>query len=149
VRVEVFLVRDGCVRKHRHSGRPHHVLGFDLGAHRRDCLWAGPDENHPYVRACLREISVLGKKSVAWMDGISSCERRCGEDQITSQIGVGGCSAGQMHRFGGLQDVGGIPVGIGVHGNRVDVHVACGADDPRGDLPPVGDEQLVDHDLTS
>jgi hypothetical protein len=41
-----------------------------------------------------------------------------------------------MHRVG---------VGGGMHRDRLDAHLAAGADDAKGDLAAVGDQDLVEH----
>ena len=40
-----------------------------------------------------------------------------------------------------------VAVELGVHGDRGDAELAAGADDPDGDLAPVGDQDLVEHRL--
>jgi hypothetical protein len=41
----------------------------------------------------------------------------------------------------------GVGVGGGVHGDRLDAHLAAGAVDAKRDLAPVGDKDLVEHAL--
>jgi hypothetical protein len=43
-----------------------------------------------------------------------------------------------MHRVG---------VGGGMHGDRLDAHLAAGADDAQRDLAAVGDQDLLEHGL--
>ena len=76
------------------------------------------------------------------MDRVGTGAGRGGEHQVTAQVGVGRCRAGQVHRLVGGGDVRGVAVGVGVQRHGGDVHLAGGADDAGGDLTAVGDEQL-------
>jgi hypothetical protein len=40
-------------------------------------------------------------------------------------------------------------IGVGVDGDGGDAHPAGGADDAGGDFAPVGDQDLLEHGLTS
>ena len=48
------------------------------------------------------------------------------------------------HRLVGQTHVLPVAVGLGEHRHRADLHLAAGADDPAGDLAPVGDQDLAD-----
>ena len=45
----------------------------------------------------------------------------------------------------GQLDVARVLVGLRVHGDRLDAHLAGGLDDPAGDLAPVGDQDFLEH----
>ncbi len=50
-----------------------------------------------------------------------------------------------MDRLVGLADVERVPVGVGEDRDRAHPEPPGGADDPAGDLAPVGDEEGFDH----
>ena len=45
----------------------------------------------------------------------------------------------------GLEDVQGVPVRVGIDGNRPYVHAAQGANDAASDLASISDENLAEH----
>src|SRR5262249_60425426 len=45
----------------------------------------------------------------------------------------------------GQAEVGGDAVGLGEDGDGLDAEVLAGADDPQGDLAPVGDKDALEH----
>ena len=49
-------------------------------------------------------------------------------------------------RLVGQADVQGVAVEVGVHRDGGDAELPAGADDPDGDLPPVGDHDLAEHE---
>jgi hypothetical protein len=65
------------------------------------------------------------------------------EDRADRQIGVARERRPDAVRLVGELDVQGIPVGIGVNGDRRDPHLAARADDPDGDLRRVRDQELL------
>ena len=70
-------------------------------------------------------------------DSIDSTNRyMLGEARLGAPEGVGLVGQSDMERF---------PVELGVDGHRGHTQLAAGSDDPDGYLPPVGDENLLQH----
>ncbi len=67
--------------EHRHTGGGHHLLGLDLGAHRRDRRDRRTDPRQSGIEHRRGEIGVLGEESVPGVDGVGArCPR--GRDQL-------------------------------------------------------------------
>ena len=49
--------------------------------------------------------------------------------------------------FVGHPDMHRVGIGGGMHGDRLDPHLAAGADHAQRDLAPVGDQDFVEHGL--
>lgn len=129
----------------RHPGGGHEFLGPGLGRHQLDGLDRRP---HPYETGVLHglgESGVLGEESVAGVHGVRARRERGAHDEVAAQIGVGG--RGPRQPYGGvrLPHVQRVGVGVRVDGDGGDAQRAAGAEDPAGDLAPVGDEQGADH----
>ena len=45
----------------------------------------------------------------------------------------------------GHLDVQGVPVGLGIDGDRLDAHPARGLDDPAGDFAAIGNQDTLEH----
>ncbi len=140
------LVRRHCVGvefvEHRHARGGHHLLGLDLGAHRRHRGNGRPDPRQPRVQHGSGEIGVLGEESVAGVDGVGA-GRPSRRDQLRAvQVPV---AALQAYPRIGLCDVRRAGVRVGVHGDRADAETSAGGEYPAGDLAPVGDQYSCDH----
>src|SRR6185312_7474149 len=59
------------------------------------------------------------------------------------QVGVGAAGPVQGVGLVGQTDVEGVGVRVRVHGDRGELGVGAGADDADGDLPAVGDQDLL------
>ena len=139
------LVRAQIARRYRHPGRDHPFLGGVLQAHRADAVGVRSDPDQAGVDHRLREVGVFAEEAVAGMDRLRAGFFRGGDDLLTNQIALARRRRPDMHRFVRLTHVQRIGVGIRIDRNRADTHFARGADDPAGDLAPVGDEERLDH----
>ncbi|KMO75690.1 hypothetical protein MOBUDSM44075_03061 [Mycolicibacterium obuense] len=135
-RVRVELV------EHRNPGGGHHLLGFDLGAHRGHRGHGRPDPRQPCVDHGGREVGVLRKESVPGVDGVGA-----GSPRGCDQLGGVEVPAGALetHPDVGFGDVRCRCVGIGVHGDGADTQPSAGGEHPPGDLATVGDQNASDH----
>ena len=71
--------------------------------------------------------------------------RLCGVDQLAAvQVRLGGRRRTDRHGDVRRAHVGRQPVRLGVHGHRLEPFLVAGADDPQGDLTPVGDEDAFE-----
>ena len=67
-----------------------------------------------------------------------------GDDLVDDEVGLVRGSRAEVHGDIGCQGVGGLGVGIGVHGDGADAQAPARADDAQGDLAAVGDEDCVE-----
>ena len=138
------------LRAPRRTGTPavrHDPLGLDLRAHRVDRLRRRADPGQPGVDDRAGEVGVLGQEAVAGVDrvgagavrgGVSTAGRRRGR----SRPGVlpGSRTATSASRTYGS------PASASEWTATVSMpSVAAGAEHPRRDLGPVGDQQSADH----
>jgi hypothetical protein len=128
--------------EHRHTRCRHHLLGFDLGAHRGDRGDRRTDPREAGVDHRCGEFSVLRKEPVPGVDRVGAGRARGGDQLRCVQITAG---ALEPHPDVGLRDVWGCRVGIGVDGDRADPETAAGGKDAARDLTTVGDQDFSDH----
>ena len=107
-------VLDG-VRVARHGrdlGLVGELLGLDLVAHRRDRLGARPDERHAGLVERLRELGVLGEKSVARMHRLGAGVLDRLQDAFDHQIAFRRRRSTDVHRLVGHLHVQRVAIGI-------------------------------------
>lgn len=129
----------------RHVGGGHQLLGAGLRRHLLDRLDGRTDPEQPRVLDSCGEGGVLGEEAVPGVDRVGPRRERGGDDEVTAEVGVGGRGARQPYGEVGLAHVQGSGVRVRVHGDGGDAERPAGAEDPAGDLAPVGDEQGGDH----
>ena len=144
-RPEIEPLGDLDAVEHGHPGLAHQLLGPQLGPHRGDRVGRWPDPDEPRVLHGAGEVGVLRQEPVAGVDRVGAGPSRRVHEQVGAQVGVGRRGTRQPHREVGLRDERGVRVGVGVHCDDGEAHLAGGPRDPAGDLPPVGDEQRADH----
>ena len=138
------LVVERLVRS-RHDWHVHpdgQAAGGHLVSHGPDSGGRWPDEHEAGGGARLRETGVLGEEAVAGVNGLGARGAGSIEDLRDGQIALGCRRRSQPHRLVGQHHVERLPVGLGKDGDGGDAHLAAGADDPNGDLAPIGDEDL-------
>ena len=138
------LILAVIARHHRYAGRFHQRLGRRFRAHEPDGRGRGTDEHQARVGAGLREIGVLGKKSVAGMHGLRAGLAHGVDDGVDAEIAVLCRRRADQHRLVGERDMHRIAIGVGEHRDRAQSHAPGRADDPAGDLAAVGDQELVE-----
>jgi hypothetical protein len=70
------------------------------------------------------------------------------EDIRDVQVTVLGFSRADAEFFVGQHGVERCPVGLGIDGHGFDAQFLGGPDDPEGDFPPVGDQDLREHEAS-
>jgi len=80
------------------------------------------------------------------VDRVGTRPSRGIEHEVDAQVGVARRVAGEAYGVVGLADVRQGGVGVGVDRDGLDAERTAGAEDPRGDLGAVGDEESTDHD---
>ena len=80
------------------------------------------------------------------MDGLGARLPAGVDDLVDQQIGLRGLRRADMHLLVGHLDMERAGIGVGIDGNRRDPHLPGGLDDTAGDLAPVGDQNLLEHE---
>jgi hypothetical protein len=99
----------------------------------------GPDEHHAGGGAGARKRGALGEKSVSGMERRGPALFGGADQGLGGEITLG---RPERHGFARELDMRRVPVGIREDGHRGDLHLVQGAQNPAGNLPAVGDENL-------
>ncbi len=91
----------------------------------------------------LREVGVLGQEPVPRVDGVGAAALGHVEELVHHEVGVRRRAAAEGVGLVGGLDVQGIPVRVGVDGDRRDARVPARPGNPDGDLTAVGDQDLL------
>jgi hypothetical protein len=135
-----WLVRS---RHDGHSGATCRLTRGRLAPHQCDRFRRRADEDQPGIVARAGERFVLGKKSVARVDGVGS-RGACGIYQaVNAEITFGGRVGSNRNGFIGHANVQRGAIAVGVDGNRPEPEVATRPNDTNRDLTPVGDQDLA------
>ncbi len=128
--------------EHRHARGGHHLLGLDLGAHRRHRGDRRADPRQTGVQHGRGEIRVLREESVAGVDGVGT--RRTGRrDQLLCvQVAVAALQTYPRIRLGDMRRAG---IRVGVHGDGADPETTARGEHPARDLAAVGDQHSCHH----
>ena len=116
---------------------------MDLAAHQGDHLRRRTDEGEPRLATRRREGAVLGEEPVARVDGIRLRATGDVEQPVDAQVAVGGRVRPERVCLIGVADVQRRAIALGVHGDRLEPHLAARADDANRDFAPVGNENLA------
>src|SRR5690554_2789366 len=143
--LRIFRQRTFGARHAGHAGGSHGVLGAHLVAHQADGLGARTDEHEAGLFRALGEIGVLGQEAVARVDGLGVGDFGRRYQRRNVQIAQRGRGRADAHRLVGELDVLGLGVGLRMHGDGTDAELAAGTQDAESDLPPVGNENLLEH----
>ena len=93
-------------------------------------------------------MGILGEEAVPGMDRIHIADFRRGDDLVNLQVAVDAASRSDAVSFVGECDVHRIGVRFAVDGNRLNSHFATGANDAKGNLTTVGNQNLLKHGYT-
>ena len=132
----------------RHAGFARTGARGILVAHRAHRSRRRADELDLAALADLREVRVLGEKSVAGMDRIHVADFRRAHDAVDLQITIGARRRADADRFVGQLDVQRIDIRLGINRQRPDAEFLAGADDAQGDFAAVCDQDFLEHCLT-
>ncbi len=123
----------------------HRLLGDGLVAHLRDRLGRRPDEDEVVVVADAGELRVLAQEPVARVDRVGARDLGRRDDRRDVEVALRGRRGPDAHGLVGELHRERVAVGRGVHGDRLEPHLAAGPDDAERDLAAVGDEDFLDH----
>ena len=126
-------------------GQPGHLAGRVLVAQHGHGLRGRADEGDVAIAANLGEMGVLGQKPVARMDGLHVAHLGRADDAIDFQVAVAGLGRTDAIGLVGHLQVGGAAVGLAEDGHGLHAQLAAGAEDPQGDLAPIGNENAFEH----
>ena len=121
------------------------LLGFDLVAHRGDGVRIGPDEGDARLLQRRRELAVLGQEAIAGMDRLGAGLLAGLDDLLDREIALRRRRRADRHRLVRLAHMQRIGVRLGIDRHGLDAHGLRRPDDPAGDLPAIGDEDLREH----
>jgi hypothetical protein len=143
----VGLVSERTVgsRNAGHTGGLHRADRRDLVAHQPDGLGARANEGKAALLDTLGEVSVLREETVAGVDSDRVGDLGGADERRHVEVAVARRRRTDAYRFVGEQHVLEIPIGGGVHRNRLDAELAAGAQDAQRDFAAVRDEDLVEH----
>ncbi len=112
----------------------------DLLPNRSSAAASGPTNVIPRARARPGKLGLFAEKPVAGMNQFGA--GILGRRQNRRVVQVGGRSgAGQSDRFVGRVNVRAVGIVLGVHSDRAELQLGCGADDSERDLTAVSDQQ--------
>ena len=134
------------VLRARHEGSAdllRDVARLHLVAEVLDRLRGRADPHQAGVDHRLREVAVLGEEAVAGVHRVGAGLLRDRDDLADVEVGVARCRAVERVRLVGEPHEERVPVRLGVDGDTADAGVPAGADHPDGDLPAVGDQDLL------
>ena len=137
--------RVGRAGDDRHARVLHHPPRPRLLAHQLDRRRRRADPDEPRVLDGARERRVLGEEPVAGMHGARAGALGGLHEALDLQIALGRRRRADQIRLVGERDVQRAAVGLGVDRHRPDPELPQRPEDADGDLPAVGDENLVEH----
>src|SRR5437763_8030229 len=138
--------RVGGTGSDRYPGGRHQVPRVDLVAHRVDRARVRTDPDQSLRGDRAGEVGVLRQEPVPRMDRLRTGGLRGREDRLDVAVRL---RRADGYRLVGLGDERQPGIDVGVHRHGVHAEPARGADDPAGDLSPVGDQQRADHRYSS
>ncbi len=129
----------------RHPGRAHLHLRAHLVAHPLHHVCRRPDEDELVVLAPAHEVGVLGDEAVSRMDGLAAGRLGGRDERRNVEVALGGGRRADPHRAVGEPHVERVLVRGRVDGDGFDAELVQRPDHADGDLPPVRDEDSVEH----
>ena len=147
----VRLVAHGPVAagQERHVRLARELARADLVPEEPDHLRARPDEADVARPADLGERRVLGEEAVAGMDRLGVGDLGGRDQPRDVQVALGAVLGPDADALVGEADGERARVGRRVGHDRPDPHLPARAEDPEGDLPAVGDQDLGEHPRVS
>ncbi len=121
------------------------TLGGNLVAHGFDRGRRRPDKGHASRSQCIRKGGILGQKTVTRVHGVATRRPASFDDTRYIQVTFHGWRRPYTYGFVGHFHMQAVTVGLRVHGDGGDTHLACRPDDAAGDFAAIGNEYLLEH----
>ena len=142
----LFLFNDAVrSRRYGHAGLFGERPADRLVGQRLHRTRAGTDEPDVATFADLGEVRVLGKKSVAGMDGIHVGDLCCADDAVNAQITFRRRRLADANRLVRHLHVHRVGVRFRINRHGADVQLLAGANDPNRDFTAIGDQNFFKH----
>ena len=106
----------------------------------------GPMNLMPASRQARGKARVLREKAVAGMDRLGAAAPRHVEDLVDVEVRLARRRWTDVVGVVGLAHVQRLAVHVGEDGDRLDAHLAAGANDADGDFAAVGDQNSFEHE---
>ena len=135
-------------RRAGHASLVGRLPGVGLGTEDTHGRGAWANEPDRSVFAGLGEVRILRQKAVAGMDGVGGGTAGDVEDEIAAKVRFRGWRGTEAVSFIGFEDVRSGAIGVGIDGNGRNAQLAAGAQNTKGDLATIGDEDFAKHKET-
>ena len=144
-RIGVIGQRTGGARHRGDAGFSHRVLGRHLVAHQANRFRARADKDEARLLDLFGKVGVFGQKAVARVNTVGVGDLGGRDNRRGVQVAFGGACRPDADRLVGQAHVHQIGVGLGVHGDGLNVQGLAGAQNAQRDLAAIGDEDFVQH----
>ena len=131
------------------AGFRRQLLGGDLVAHRPDGPDRRADEGDAFLLQRLGEGGVLRQEAIAGMHGVRAGPADRLDDFLDDDIGLRGRGGADMHGLVGHGDMQRAAIRVGIDGDGRNAELLRGLDDPAGDLAAIGDQDFLEHQVSS
>ena len=118
--------------------------GRRLVAHLAYCFRTRTDKSQARLLDGGSKVGAFGEEAVTWMHGVGAGGRSGRHYHFRPKIGFGGLSRADLDRFIGEANGEHLPVGLAHDLHRPDAELSGRPDDADGDLPTVGNQELLD-----
>ncbi len=143
-----ILVVAVITRHERHGGCMHQCLRGRFRAHRGDRFDRRSDEDDAGRFAGVCEVFVFRQETVTRMHRLCAGGARGFDNALDAQIAFRRGRSADMHRLITGGHVFRVGVRIGIHGHARDTEPLAGRGDPAGNLAAVGNQDLVEHEVS-
>ena len=143
-----LFVLDGFLGA-RHDGQARlagYPAGGQLVAHLVQHFLAGADEGDAVGLAAAGQLAVFGQEPVTGMDGLGAGIAAGVQHGVDVEVGIRRRRPADANRLVGHPGMEGAGVGFGIDGDGGDAQALTGSYDAGGNLAPVGNQYLVEHD---
>jgi hypothetical protein len=123
------------------------VASGDLVAELLDGIRGWADPGDPGIDDGLRELRVLGEESVAGMDRVRTRDLGGGDQARDLEIRFARRRRPDADVVVREANVERLAIGVRVHGHRLNIELATGANDPKRDLAAIGDQDFLEHQM--
>ena len=128
-----------------HFGVSRNLASGDLVSELLHRLVRRTDELDIAASADFGEVRVFGQEPIPRVNRLHVADFRGADDPVDHQVALGRTVSPDAVGFVGEFQVAGVAVGLAVDRHRLDSQLVAGADDPKGDLAAIGDQDALEH----